>query len=82
VSNGLSLCKLHHAAFDSFRLSVTPDRSIQVRPSILEEEEEGPVLEHELKGLDGLVIQLPSRAWDKPDRDSLARHLETFRRAA
>jgi hypothetical protein len=49
VSKGLSLCKLHHAAFDSFLVSVTPDYSIQVRPSV-PEEEDGPMLEHGLKG--------------------------------
>ncbi len=44
VSNGIALCKLHHAAFDRFLVSLTPDYSIQVRPSILAEED-GPVLE-------------------------------------
>jgi putative restriction endonuclease len=81
VSNGLSLCKLHHAAFDNFLVSVTPDYSIEVRPSILEEED-GPMLEHGLKGLRGLVIQLPTRTVERPDRDALARHLERFRNAA
>jgi putative restriction endonuclease len=74
VSNGLALCKLHHSAFDSFLVSVTPDYSIQVRASVLEEED-GPVLEHALKGLQGLVIQLPTRVSERPDRDSLAWHL-------
>ena len=50
VNNGLALCKLHHAAFDSFMLGVTPDYIIQVRSDILEEED-GPVLQHGLKGL-------------------------------
>jgi putative restriction endonuclease len=52
VSNGLALCKLHHAAFDNFLVSVTPDYSIQVRASVLEEED-GPILEHGLKGIQG-----------------------------
>ena len=38
VSKGLALRKLHHAAFDNFLVSVTPDCGIQVRASILEEE--------------------------------------------
>jgi len=49
VSNGLALCKLHHAAFDGFLVSVTPDYGIQVRTSVLEEEA-GPILEHGLEG--------------------------------
>ena len=41
VSNGLSLCKLHHAAFDRPFLTVRPDSVIEVRRSILDEED-GP----------------------------------------
>ena len=81
VSNGLALCKLHHAAFDSLLVSVTPDYGIRIRGSILEEED-GPVLEHGLKGLHGLVIQLPRRTKQWPDRDGLARHLANFQSAA
>lgn len=81
VTNGLALCKLHHAAFDQLLLSVTPDYSIQVRRSILLEED-GPVLEHALKGLQGVVIQVPHRSQDQPDRDHLAQHFERFRSAA
>ncbi len=81
VSNGLALCKLHHAAFDSFLVSVTPDYNVQVRASVLEEED-GPVLEHGLKGLHGTLIQLPTRMSEHPDRDALARHFEKFQTAA
>ena len=81
VSNGLALCKLHHAAFDSFLVSVTPDYDIQVRASVLEEED-GPMLEHGLKGLQGAIIELPNRMSEHPDRNSLARHFEKFRTAA
>lgn len=81
VSNGLALCKLHHAAFDSFLVSVTPDYGIQVRASILEEED-GPVLKHGLQGLHGAIIQLPRRSSEWPNRDSLAQHFERFRSVA
>jgi putative restriction endonuclease len=50
IENGMSLCKLHHAAYDSFLIGVTPDYVIQVRADILEEED-GPVLKHGLVGL-------------------------------
>ncbi|MBK7450771.1 MAG: hypothetical protein IPJ47_15695 [Anaerolineales bacterium] len=38
IENGLSLCKLHHSAYDAFIIGVTPDYIIQVRADILEEE--------------------------------------------
>jgi putative restriction endonuclease len=50
IDNGIPLCKLHHAAYDSFILGVTPDYIIHVREDVLEEED-GPVLQHGLKGL-------------------------------
>ena len=40
IENGLSLCKLHHSAYDAFIIGVTPDYVIQVRADILEEKDE------------------------------------------
>ena len=37
IPNGISLCKLHHAAFDSFIIGITPDYIIKVRQDILDE---------------------------------------------
>jgi putative restriction endonuclease len=70
VQNGLALCKLHHAAFDSFMLTVTPDYLIQIREDILEEED-GPVLQHALKGLNQSRILLPHSPADWPSREAL-----------
>jgi len=70
VQNGLALCKLHHAAFDSFMLTVTPDYVIQIREDILEEED-GPVLQHALKGLNQSRILLPHNPADWPSREAL-----------
>jgi putative restriction endonuclease len=70
VDNGISLCKLHHAAYDSFILGVTPDYIIQVREDILEEED-GPVLQHGLKGLHNTKLILPSLRSDYPSSEAL-----------
>ena len=50
--------KLHHAAFDRHFLTVRPDYTIEVRRSILEEED-GPMLLHGLKGMHDRPIYLP-----------------------
>ena len=81
VSNGMSLCKLHHAAFDSFFFTVTPDYRVVVRPSILEESD-GPMLVVGLQQIDGSLISLPVREEQRPDRDRLASRLERFRAAS
>jgi putative restriction endonuclease len=81
VSNGLSLCKLHHAAFDQFFFGVTPDYRVVVRPSILAESD-GPMLVVGLQQIHGSTIVLPSQAQQRPDRDRLARRFEAFERAS
>ncbi len=81
VTNGMALCKLHHAAFDSFILGVTPDYIIQVRQDILGEED-GPILKHGLQRLEGLNIQLPSDSRQWPSKDALAWKFEKFLQAA
>jgi putative restriction endonuclease len=81
VENGLSLCKLHHAAFDSFMIGVTPDYVIHVREDILEEED-GPVLEHGLKGLHQSKLILPSSKNSYPSQDALAWRYDQFARVS
>ncbi len=80
IENGLSLCKLHHAAYDSFIIGVTPDFIIQVREDILEEED-GPVLQHGLKGLHKTKLILPSSKGHYPSRDALEWRYSRFTRA-
>lgn len=80
IENGLSLCKLHHSAYDSFIIGVTPDFIIQVRKDILEEED-GPVLQHGLKGLHGSKLILPSSKNNYPSRDALDWRYTRFTRA-
>lgn len=70
VANGIALCKLHHAAFDKYFLSVRPDYVIQIRKDVLLESD-GPMLKHGLQGLHDKRIYVPSRADQRPNRDSL-----------
>ncbi len=81
VSNGMALCKLHHAAFDQFFFTVTPDYRVVVRPSILAESD-GPMLIVGLQQIDGSSIGLPGREDQRPDRLRLAIRLERFLQAS
>jgi putative restriction endonuclease len=81
VSNGLALCKLHHAAFDSFFFTVTPDYRVEVRPSILDESD-GPMLIVGLQQINGQRIQIPNQAAQRPDPARLERRYELFRQAS
>ena len=78
VSNGLSLCRLHHAAFDRYFLGVRPDHIIEVRPDVLEEAD-GPTLQHAIKGLHGEPITLPGRAVERPSAEGLTLRYDRFK---
>ena len=77
VSNGIALCRLHHAAFDKFFLGVRPDLIIQVRLDVLEECD-GPTLQHAIQGLHGQSIVFPSRVAERPALKSLTERYEKF----
>jgi putative restriction endonuclease len=81
VSNGLALCKLHHAAFDRMFFAVRPDYRIEVRPAILEESD-GPMLIVGLQQIHGQLIDLPASQSQLPDRDRLSRRYEEFLRVS
>lgn len=77
VNNGLSLCKIHHAAYDQNMLGVTPDYEVRIALDLLDEID-GPMLKHGLQEMHGRHVTLPSRPKDRPSRDHLAWRFEQF----
>jgi putative restriction endonuclease len=80
ITNGLSLCRLHHAAFDSYIIGVSPDLIVEVRQDVLDESD-GPMLRHGLQGVNGQKLAVPGRRDERPDREFLAERYQLFRRA-
>ncbi|WP_062358198.1 HNH endonuclease [Herbidospora yilanensis] len=80
VSNGLALCKIHHAAFDQNILGIRPDFVIEVRSDILEEID-GPMLKHGLQDMHDQPVSLPRHKADRPHRDLIEERYELFRAA-
>jgi putative restriction endonuclease len=78
VSNGLSLCSIHHRAFDQDLVGVSPDYTVHVSRRLLDDED-GPMLEV-LKAFHARPIELPSRRTWQPDRARLAERFETLSR--
>jgi putative restriction endonuclease len=76
ITNGLSMCTIHHRAFDQRLVGVSPDYEVHVSHRLLEEED-GPMLEV-LKGFDRQTIHPPSRRANRPDRERLAARFEGF----
>jgi putative restriction endonuclease len=77
VTNGLSLCSIHHRAFDEDLVGVSPDYVVEVHPR-LRDEEDGPMLAL-LQGAHGESILVPRRTALRPDRELLAQRFERFR---
>lgn len=78
VSNGLSLCKIHHAAYDRNLLGIRPDYQVEIN-RVLMDEIDGPMLKYGLQAMDGTQIVLPSRRAERPDPDRLAERYDVFR---
>ena len=80
MSNGMSLCSIHHRAFDQHLLGVSPEYRVHVSRRLLEDED-GPMLDL-LKGFHRREIHVPTRRTWRPDRERLAERFEPFRERA
>jgi putative restriction endonuclease len=80
ISNGLSLCSIHHRAYDQDLVGVSADYEVHVAAGLLDDED-GPMLDV-LKEAAGRTIELPSKKTWHPDRERLATRFERFRAAA
>ena len=77
VSNGLSLCKIHHAAYDQNFLGIRPDFKVEVKLKLLDEVD-GPMLQHGIKAMHGAQIVLPRAKVNRPDPGMLEWRFERF----
>ena len=80
VPNGIAMCKIHHAAFDSRLMAIRPSYEIEVRADVLTEED-GPTLKHALQGLHRQRIDIPRRRAMRPSPVLLEERYEEFLRA-
>jgi putative restriction endonuclease len=77
VPNGLSLCKIHHAAYDRNFMGISPDYVVQVNGELLAEVD-GPMLKHGIQEMHGRKIQLPKAEIDWPGKENLAFRFDQF----
>lgn len=67
VPNGLSLCKIHHGAFDAKILGIRPDLTLHVRRDVLEEVD-GWMLEGGIQGIHDKKLEIiPGSRHARPD---------------
>lgn len=81
VSKGLSLGKIHHAAYDADLVGTTPGYVVEINHDLLCETD-GPMLQYGLQAMHGRALTLPVRHVDRPDRVRLAVRHQRFRNAS
>ncbi len=60
VTNGISMCKIHHAAYDAHLLGITPQYRVVINAALLDEVD-GPMLQYGLKERHNELIKLPAQ---------------------
>ena len=80
VTNGLGLCKIHHSAYDSRILGISPEAKVHIRGDVLKKRD-GPMLLHGLQELHGTSLALPREATKRPNKDFLAERFDLFNAA-
>ena len=81
VTNGIAMCKIHHAAYDADIFGISPNYEVGVRPDVMKELD-GPTLRYTLQAIDGSTIARPNRRAAWPDPDLLAVRWQKFREAS
>ncbi|MGW6728275.1 HNH endonuclease [Nocardia sp. NPDC055029] len=80
IPNGLSLCKIHHAAYDQNLMGISPDCRVHIGPALAQADNEGPILKFGLKGMSDVRLTLPDKKSLHPARDRLAERFEQFQK--
>jgi putative restriction endonuclease len=80
IQNGLSLCKIHHSAFDQNIIGITPDFKVKIRKDVLAEID-GPMLKYGIQSLDNNYLILPKHKENWPDKERLERRFSEFLKA-
>jgi putative restriction endonuclease len=79
VTNGVSLCSIHHRAYDEDLVGITPDYELRVARRLLDDQD-GPMLEL-LKKFHTESIVVPQRPSWRPDKTRLAKRFARFEAA-
>lgn len=81
VVNGISLCAIHHLAYDRNLMGIDPEGVVHIARRLLDEHD-GPMLRGGLQGFHGAAILQPRRADERPDPERLELRFGRFLAAA
>ncbi|MFE5477772.1 HNH endonuclease [Nocardia sp. NPDC056541] len=78
IPNGLSLCKIHHAAYDRNLMGISDDYRVHIGSVLAKADDEGPILEFGLQGMDDVHLTLPDKKAFYPAPERLAERFSEF----
>jgi putative restriction endonuclease len=81
VVNGISLCAIHHLAYDRNLMGIDPGGLVHIARRLLDEID-GPMLRSGIQGFHGAAILQPRRPAERPDPERLQLRFEQFQAAA
>jgi putative restriction endonuclease len=81
IDNGLCLCKIHHAAYDAQLLGISPEYEVVIGKKMMQDPNEGPMLRHGFREMNGRQLSLPHRRRDRPSRERLEERFADFKAA-
>ena len=77
VNNGISLCTIHHSAYDAALLGIDTDFSIHIRADVLADSD-GPMLRYGLQEMHKRELILPAQRDHWPDLSRLSHRFHQF----
>ena len=77
VPNGLSLCRIHHGAYDQNILGIDHEYRVHINQKMLKERD-GPMLQYGFQEMNERNIILPHNIKNHPDKDKLAERFNKF----
>jgi putative restriction endonuclease len=81
VTNGIAMCKIHHAAYDVDIFGIDPTYKVGVREDVMKELD-GPTLRYTLQEINGSKIDLPPRRAARPNPELLEVRWQRFQEAS
>jgi len=78
VPNGISLCMIHHGAYDENIVGITPEYKVVINEKVLKEKD-GPMLLHGLQEFHEKKLILPHTKRDWPNQEYLEERYQEFK---
>ena len=77
MTNGLSMCKIHHSAYDANFLGIDPHYTVHINQELLLERD-GPMLKHGLQEMHGARLSIPRSQRLQPSQEGLEERYKAF----